>query len=72
LDLNYIDGLVVGAGSIAIGKTWLLDRETVMLELRTGAEGFEELQRTLDTMMPGKWDRQVSSDGRLFVYKRLK
>jgi hypothetical protein len=54
-----------------VRKTWLLDRNVVMLDLKLSLDRFSEALDRIESRMPGKWDRQISSGGRLYIYKRL-
>lgn len=71
-DQIYIAGLIESAGNTSIGRTWVLDREDIMSDLDIGASEFEELRQQIEARMPGAWDRAASTDGCVFVYKRLR
>jgi hypothetical protein len=70
-DQIYIAALVELAGKTQVGRTWLLDRTKVMLDLAITDLIFDEVQKEIETRMPGKWDRAVSTDRNLYVYMRL-
>lgn len=70
-DQIYIAGLLESAGKTAVGRTWMLDREDIMSDLEIGPLEFDDLRQQIEARMPGAWDRAASTDGRVFVYKRL-
>lgn len=69
-DQIYLAGLLEAAGKTPVGKTWLLDRDQVMIDLAVTPWAFQELQVQIELRMPGKWNRASATDGSLFVYMR--
>ena len=69
-DQIYIAALVELAAKTPVGKTWMLDRSRVLLDLSLTVSKFNELQRVIEARMPGKWDKASATDGNLYVYMR--
>jgi hypothetical protein len=63
--------LVELASKTPVGKTWVLDRSKVMVDLAITDAGFEDLQRQIEARMPGKCDKATGTARRLYVYLRL-
>jgi hypothetical protein len=70
-DQIYIAGLIGFAAETSVGKTWMLDRDQVMVDLGITDPAFEELQQQIEARMPGKWDKASATDRRHYIYMRL-
>ena len=70
-DQIYTAGLIESAGKTSVGKTWMLDRAQVMVDLGIAAPAFEELQLQIEARMPGKWDKASATDRQHYIYMRL-
>ena len=68
---DYLVRLALAAAVTPIGKTWLLDGQALMADLKVSELTFQKLRRQLESIMPGKWDRQASLDALVHIYRRL-
>lgn len=70
-DQIYIAGLIGSAGETPVGKTWMLDRAKVIVDLGITDPAFEDLQLQIEGRMPGKWNRASAADRKHYIYMRL-
>ena len=70
-DQVYIAAMVALAGQTPVGKTWLLDRGKVKLDLGIADSSFDDIQRQIEARLPGKWDKATGVGKTIYVYKRI-
>lgn len=70
-DQIYLAALVELAGKTLVGKTWVLDRSRVMVDLTLTDSAFDDVRSQVEARIPGKWNTARDAGGRLYIYMRL-